>query len=415
VADVADEARNSWSEGILGGPSGIELVYAVGMGLGLTEAIDTLVVAPHADAVTDLAQAHSTLTAKLALALAELDRRGEHDHEGYASMTAWCRDKLGWTNQHANRLLRLGRRLLELPVTRDAWLTRALSDGQVEIITACVTDRRAPLWVQHEAEVVPLLGALDVLQTNRAMQDWAAKADAILQEEEPAPEPPAEAMLVQTLDGRGYLKGSFDAEGTEVIATGLRLADSGDLDEPVGKRQGQALLDVFRFYLDHQQVKLGKRHRPHLNVVVDHHALRGEQPGRTLGGVPIPGPSIRKIACDANIHRVITDGAGAILDYGRATRTIPPAVYTSLVLRDWGCRFPGCDRPAQWCEGHHVRHWEDGGPTNLANLVLLCSKHHHVIHLPDWRLKLRPDGTVETTDPNGRTRTSDPPHRAAVA
>ena len=96
-------------------------------------------------------------------------------------------------------------------------------------------------------------------------------------------------MLVKTLDGRGYLKGSFDAEGTEIIATGLRLADSGDLDEPSAKRQGQALVDVFRFFLDHQTSKLGKRHRPHLNVVVDHDDLKDAKPGRTLGGVPLPG------------------------------------------------------------------------------------------------------------------------------
>ena len=115
--------------------------------------------------------------------------------------------------------------------------------------------------------------------------------------------------------------------------------------------------------------------------------------------MPLPGSTIRKIACDANIHRVITDGLGSILDYGRSTRTIPPAVYTSLVLRDWGCRFPGCDRPAEWCEGHHVWHWEDGGPTNLSNLVLLCSKHHHVIHLPDWHLSSNPTAPSRSPTP----------------
>ena len=254
-----------------------------------------------------------------------------------------------------------------------------------------------------------------MIQTNRAMQDWAAKADAILDEHDPPEDPPAEAMLVKTLDGRGYLKGSFDAEGTEIIATGLRLADSGDLDEPSAQRQGQALVDVFRFYLDHQHVKIAGATGPTSTWSSTTTPSRTHKPGRTLGGVPIPGSTIRKIACDANIHRVITDGLGSILDYGRSTRTIPPAVYTSLVLRDWGCRFPGCDRPAEWCEGHHVWHWEDGGPTNLSNLVLLCSKHHHVIHLPDWRLELKPDGTLEVTDPQGHRRTSDPPRRAAAA
>lgn len=118
---------------------------------------------------------------------------------------------------------------------------------------------------------------------------------------------------------------------------------------------------------------------------------------------------LRKLTCDAHIHRVITDGASSILDYGRSTRTIPPAVYTSLVLRDLGCRFPGGDRPSEWCEGHHIRHWEDGGRTDLSNLVLLCSKHHHVIHTKGWHIKLRPDGALEVTHSDGTLRTSSPP------
>src|SRR5690349_19192470 len=156
--------------------------------LGLTESIDSLVIAPHADAVAEVAQGYSTLRAKLTLALAELDHRGEHEVEGYASMTAWCRDKLGWTNQHAHRILKIGRRLRTLPVTAEAWLRRELTDGQIDTIVANVTDRRAELWAQHEAEVVPLLGRLDVVGTSRAMQAWAAKADAVLEE----PEPPEE-------------------------------------------------------------------------------------------------------------------------------------------------------------------------------------------------------------------------------
>jgi len=167
-------------------------------------------------------------------------------------MAAWCRTELGWTNRTANRILKTGRRLLDLPATRNAWLARELSDGQVEIIVECVTDRRAGLWADHEAEVVPWLEPLDLLSTNRAMQEWAAKADAILEEKEPPEEAPVEAMLVKTLDGRGYLKAGLDAEHTELIATGLRLADSGDLEVPVKIRQGQALVDVFRFFLDHQ-------------------------------------------------------------------------------------------------------------------------------------------------------------------
>jgi hypothetical protein len=381
----------------------------------LHESIETLVISPLSDSIVEVGRLASVLDAKLTLALAAFDRSGDWQLDGSASMTAWVRNHLGWTNQRAARVLRIGRRLLDLPVSTDAWIAGDLTDGQIEVIVANVTERRAGLWSEHEGEIVPLLRPLDLQATATAMQSWAAKADAILEIPEPPDEPPASATHVTTLDGRGYLKSSFEAESNEVVKTALRLAQSDDHEVPLSERLGEALVGICRHYLDHQDAKLGGRHRPHLNVVVTEEVLRHEQPGRTLTGTPLPGLVIRKIACDAAIHRVITDGLGSILDYGRSTRTIPPAVYTSLVLRDWGCRFPGCDRPPEWCEGHHVIHWEDGGPTNLGNLVLLCSKHHHVVHHRDWHLELKPDGTVVVTEPTGRRRTSDPPGSTAAA
>lgn len=79
------------------------------------------------------------------------------------------------------------------------------------------------------------------------------------------------------------------------------------------------------------------------------------------------------------------------------------------MLRDLGCRYPGCGRKPEWCEGHHLHHWEDGGPTSLDNLVLLCSRHHHRCHLKGWHIKLLPTGVVEVTAPDGRTWSGDPP------
>src|SRR3546814_1389739 len=107
-----------------------------------------------------------------------------------------------------------------------------------------------------------------------------------------------------------------------------------------------------------------------------------------LNGSSIDAATLHALACDANLHRVITDGKSSILDYGRSTRTIPAAVYTSLVLRDQHCRYPGCDRKPEWCDGHHIWHWERGGPTKLSNLVLLCSRHHHLIHRRGWHITM---------------------------
>jgi hypothetical protein len=76
------------------------------------------------------------------------------------------------------------------------------------------------------------------------------------------------------------------------------------------------------------------------------------------------------------------------LSVGRATRTIPASIRTALVLRDQGCRFPGCDRPPAWTDGHHIIHWGDGGPTDLENLVSLCRRHHRRVHEEGWRIHI---------------------------
>ena len=86
------------------------------------------------------------------------------------------------------------------------------------------------------------------------------------------------------------------------------------------------------------------------------------------------------------------------LSVGRATRTIPAHIRTALVLRDQGCRFPGCDRPPAWTDGHHIIHWSDGGPTELDNLVSLCRPHHRAVHEQGWRIHMA-DGIAVVEPP----------------
>ena len=132
-------------------------------------------------------------------------------------------------------------------------------------------------------------------------------------------------------------------------------------------------------------------------------------PGRLVEGGFLDGASIRRLLCDAAVHRVVTEGRSSILDYGTSTRTVPANLWSALVLRDRHCRHSGCDRPSHWCEAHHVTPVLEGGATALDNLVLKCSRHHHLGHLPGWHEKLKPDGTLVTTDPAGRTRSTRPP------
>jgi hypothetical protein len=90
------------------------------------------------------------------------------------------------------------------------------------------------------------------------------------------------------------------------------------------------------------------------------------------------------------------------LDVGRATRVVQPAQRAALAVRDGGCVFPGCDRPLAWCDAHHLQHWLHGGPTDLANLALLCRAHHRQVHEGGWRLARGPDGRFAATPPHRR-------------
>jgi len=118
---------------------------------------------------------------------------------------------------------------------------------------------------------------------------------------------------------------------------------------------------------------------------------------------PVPPETARALACDASITRVVMAGASEPLDVGRRTPVISPAMRRAVIVRDRRCRFPDCDRPHTWCDAHHIVHWADGGPTALPNLLLLCRRHHRLVHQrAGFRLEMvdgrpvfrRPDGSV---------------------
>jgi hypothetical protein len=88
-----------------------------------------------------------------------------------------------------------------------------------------------------------------------------------------------------------------------------------------------------------------------------------------------------------------------LLEVGARTRTIPPALRRALHQRDRGCRFPGCNVP--FGQGHHIRHWAQGGPTTLSNLALLCRRHHRAVHEEGFRVQRMADGELQFRRPDG--------------
>jgi len=100
----------------------------------------------------------------------------------------------------------------------------------------------------------------------------------------------------------------------------------------------------------------------------------------TVADTLLAPETVRRLACDAQIIPAVLGGPSSVLDWGETQRLFQPAQVKALWLRDRGCTFPGCSAPAAWCDAHHVRHWVDGGPTDLSNATLLCGRHHTIVH-----------------------------------
>ena len=106
----------------------------------------------------------------------------------------------------------------------------------------------------------------------------------------------------------------------------------------------------------------------------------------------------RRIACDSTVAVIKEDKNGEPLSIGRRSRSIPPPMRRALRIRDQGCRFPGCTN-TRFVDGHHIKHWADGGETSLDNLILLCRHHHHLVHEGGFVCEKTPDGEIRFKDP----------------
>jgi 5-methylcytosine-specific restriction endonuclease McrA len=140
-----------------------------------------------------------------------------------------------------------------------------------------------------------------------------------------------------------------------------------------------------------------------------------DQPGQSLleEGARVSAETSQRLACDASRVVMQHDEAGRLVEIGARTRTIPPALRRALHHRDRGCRFPGCG--IRFGQGHHLRHWAQGGPTTLANLALLCRRHHRAMHEDGYHVERRSDGTLRFRRADGRPLPDVPlPPLAAV-
>jgi len=229
----------------------------------------------------------------------------------------------------------------------------------------------------------------------------------------------AEGFLMQQQDGvedarlemsGGYsgsvwLRAVLPTEAGAVVRTALEaLARPRGADDTRKRevRLAHALVDLCEHGLDSRLAPRRGGVRPHLQVTTTLETLLrlpGAPAGELEFSLPISAKTVQRIACDCTITRVLLGSDSVVVDVGRGKRIVSPSGRRALQARDRHCQWPGSDRPGSWCTPHHVVFWALGGSNNLDNQVLLCWRHHWLVHEGEWQLVRSQDGRILTVPP----------------
>jgi uncharacterized protein DUF222/HNH endonuclease len=328
--------------------------------------------------------------------IADGDRREIWKNDGCRDMAQWLSGRLGVSNWTARRWVNAAHSIERLPRVSEALESGTLSlDKAVELCRFAAPDtekkliswarRVSPAAIRHKADVAARQCLNDALESERArFLRWWWFDD----------------------DKRLGIEGEFPAAEGAVIARAIkRLADrlpelpQQAVETIPENRLQQRCADALFAMASH---KISEDADADRATIVVHTAIEAggtPQPGEIEGG-PVIHPEItRRLECDGRLRFVLRDENGNALGIGRASRNVPTWLMQQVVHRDRGCTFPGCGRKA-FLQAHHIRHWEDGGPTDLYNLTALCHFHHKLVHEFGWTVLLngseaewfRPDG-----------------------
>ena len=352
-------------------------------------------------------------TAVLALAVRRLETSGEWATDGVLSMKAWLRHQARMSDQRANELLATGRFLDACPAFAQAALSATLSGSQIAVARRLHRPKYTALLADAQAELVELLAPLDIDDTLRAVEHWKVCADAVLDDGTPPLEAPSELTFARTLDNE--LHGSFhlaDGAATEfekAIANAITW-DGETETRTLPERQGDALFDIAAFFNKHHHSAGTPKHLPTISISADITTVTTDHPEGVNDdtGRPVSPACTATYLCDCKIHTILRTADGAPAAFGRATYTVPRKLMRQLVARDGGCRVKYCTRKACFTDAHHIHYWEHGGPTDYDNLLLLCRRHHLLIHQQHVEITLEPNGDATFTWPNGTTHTTHP-------
>jgi 5-methylcytosine-specific restriction endonuclease McrA len=352
-------------------------------------------------------------TARLLDLIREFDARGGWN-SGFRSCAAWLGWRVGLDLGAAREKVRVARALGTLPLLAQALARGEISYAKVRALTRVATP-------ESEERLLGVGRAGTAAQVERIVRGWR-RVDRQAEAREAAHQHASRALHVHhdedgTVVFRGRLAPEVGAlllraleaareklyQRTRHEETANRPADPSVIPPTMAQQQADALALLAETALHHELDPGAPGERYQVVVHVDAPVLADpDQPGQSVleDGPHVPAETSRRLACDASRVVMQHDEDGRIVEIGARTRTIPPALRRALLHRDHGCRFPGCG--LSFGEGHHVRHWAQGGPTTLSNLALLCRRHHRAVHEEGYQVDQQPDGELRFRRPDGR-------------
>src|SRR5881628_952569 len=351
------------------------------------------------DEIAELSAHLDAATARLLDLIREFDARGGWSN-GFRSCAAWLSWRVGFASGAAREHVRVARGELSYAKVRE--LTRVAIPETEERLLA-----------------VGRAGTAEHVE--RIIRGWR-RVDRVAEAQEAARQHSRRALHVyQDEDGSVRIRGRLAPEIGALLVKALEAAreslyqrrreEAPDADPPTMEQQQADALALLAETALHQGIDPGAPGERYQVVVhVDAAVLvDADQTGQSVleDGMRVPAGTSQRLACDATRVVMRHDAEGRVTDVGARTRTIPPAIRRALQYRDHGCRFPGCS--VRFGQGHHIRHWAQGGPTTLSNLAMLCRRHHRAVHEEGYQLDRQPDGELSFRRPDGRPLPEVPP------
>jgi hypothetical protein len=333
---------------------------------------------------------------------AEFAKRDKFDDDGFVSPTDWMRFNGHMTAGAAANSVAVGEVVPRMPESMEA-----MAQGEIGFAHLTVMARTAEALGDRFDEQALIEKARENSpgKFHYISMHYRHAADPERYAEEQAEQVQQRWLkLSKWMDGTVLLNGSFDPEGGAVLLTTLgamaRKTGAHD-DRHLEQRNADALVELAAGGGSQAQIQVTSSIETLLG-------LAGAPAADMELSLPISSRAVERLACDSSIARVLLDSDSMVIDVGRSKRVVSEPTRRALQARDGSCRWPACDRPASWSAAHHVVHWIHGGATDLDNLVLLCHRHHRMVHEGNWQIVRGDLGALLVIPP---TVTFGPPAR----